>query len=244
MGAGDIVSFPPANYIKILIKGADWASFRSILIPKEYKNSDLDQLMNSRVFLKALKKKPRSEDDDLLHYCQLFASISRDLVLRKRLYLYRQCQWFLQGLPESVVMEIFYTYEIDLEDDDGLTLGIYWKRHIKRRKCLADFIRDNETDRVSQYTKPQEKVPTAPNIVEPFTYPEHDLTWPTRFQTVQGAIQEEIPVVQIHASRVAKVRADEVSSGDDDCVLVSNPTNDFYENLGALFADCKPVNRI
>lgn len=62
MGAGSIVSFPPANYIKILIKGADWALFRSILIPKEYKNSDLDQLMNSRVFLKALKKKPRSED--------------------------------------------------------------------------------------------------------------------------------------------------------------------------------------
>lgn len=79
--------------------------------------------MNSRVFLKALKKKPRSEDDDLLHYCQLFASISRDLVLRKRLDLYRRCQWSLQGLPERVVMEIFYRFEIDLEDDDGLDFG-------------------------------------------------------------------------------------------------------------------------
>ena len=58
---------------------------------------------------------------------------------------------------------------------------------------------------------------------------------------MQGAIQEEIPVVRIHASRVEKVKADEVSSGEDDCVLVSEPTDDFYKNLGALFADCKPV---
>ena len=36
------------RYIKILIKGADWATVKSIL-RKEFKNDDLDQLMNSRV---------------------------------------------------------------------------------------------------------------------------------------------------------------------------------------------------
>ncbi|MCJ1348040.1 hypothetical protein MMC31_006271 [Peltigera leucophlebia] len=236
--------FFTGNYIKILIKGADWVAVRSIL-RREYKDNDLDQLMNSREFLEALKKKSRSEDDDLFHYCQLLASISRDLMLRKRLDLYTQCQWFLQGLPEKVVMDIFYRYNIDLEDDDDLDFEDLLEKAlvlVKRRKYLADFIRDKETDLVNKYTEPQEKVPTTPNIVEPFEYPAHDLTLPTRFQTLQGAIQEDIPVVRIHESRVGKVKAGEVSSSDNDSFLVSDPTDDFYENLGALFADCKPVD--
>ena len=53
------------NYVKILIKGADWAAARSVL-RREYKHNDLDQLMNSREFLETLKKNPRSEEDDLL----------------------------------------------------------------------------------------------------------------------------------------------------------------------------------
>lgn len=86
--------FFTGNYIKILIKGADWAAVRATL-RKEYKENDLDQLMYSREFLEALKKKTRFKDDKLMHYCQLFASISSDLVSRKRLDRYTQYQWFL-----------------------------------------------------------------------------------------------------------------------------------------------------
>ena len=227
------------NYIKIQVKGADWASVRSILC-KKYKNGDLDQLMNSRKFLEVLKKQVHSEDNDLIHYCQLFASISRDLVLRRRLDLYTQCQWFLQGLPERVVMEIFHRHDIDLEDDNSLDFEDLLKKTlviVKRKKFLADFIQDKETDLVNKYAEPQEKVPTTPNNVELFTYPAQDLTSPTRFYTVQGTVREDIPVVRIHASRVEEVKTDEVNSGDNDCVLVSNPNKDFYENLEALFAD-------
>ena len=53
------------RYIKILIKGADWTAVRAIL-RREYKENDLDQLMYSREFLEALKKKLYSEDDDLM----------------------------------------------------------------------------------------------------------------------------------------------------------------------------------
>ncbi len=60
------------NYVQILIKEADWAAVRAIL-RREYKENDLDQLMYSREFLEALKKKPRSEDDDLMQYCYMFA---------------------------------------------------------------------------------------------------------------------------------------------------------------------------
>ena len=106
----------------------DWAIVRSILW-KEYKNNDLDQLMNSREFLEALKKKSRSEDVDLLHYCQLFASISRVLIFSKRLDLYTRCQWFLQGLPETILTEIVYRYDMDLEDDDGIDFGESIRAH-------------------------------------------------------------------------------------------------------------------
>ncbi|MCJ1347938.1 hypothetical protein MMC31_006168, partial [Peltigera leucophlebia] len=195
--------FFTGNYINILIKGADRAAVRFILW-KEYKDNDLDQLMNSREFLgeflEALKKKPRSEDDNLFHYCHLFASISRDLELRRMLDLYTQCQWFLQGLPGKVVMEIFY------RDDNGLDFGDLLEKAlvlVKRRKFLAEFIQDKDTDLVNKYTElPQEKFPTTPNIVEPFTYPAHDLTPPTRFQTAQGAIQEDIPVVRIRQRKL------------------------------------------
>lgn len=33
-----------------------------------------------------------------------------------------------------------------------------------------------------------------------------------------------------------------MGSGDD-CVLVSDSTKDSYENLGALFANCQPVDK-
>ena len=112
------------KYFEILIKGADWTSVRSIL-RRMYKDNDFDKPMNSREFLEALKKKSRSEDDDLIQYCYMFASISRDLILRKWLDLYMQYQWFLQGLPEKVVMEIFHRYNIDLEITMALTSRIY-----------------------------------------------------------------------------------------------------------------------
>lgn len=62
---------------------------------------------------------------------------------------------------------------------------------------------------------------------------------------MQGAIQEDIPVVvQIHASRVKEIKAGEVSSGDNDYVLCSDSTENFYENLEELFAKVSLWTRI
>ena len=57
---------------------------------------------------------------------------------------------------------------------------------------------------------------------------------------MQRAKQEDIPVVRIHASRVEEVKADKANSSNNDYVLVSDPAEDFYEDLGALFTDLKP----
>ena len=197
------------KYVRILIKGANWAAARSIL-RTEYKKNDLDQLMYSQEFLKALKKKARSEDDDLLHYCHLFASISKDLVLRRRLNLYTQCQWFLQGLPETLLTEIFYRYDIDLEDDNGIDFDDLLEKSlvlIGCRKRLADFTKEKESDwrftshpkdqptaEVNHHSVPPVVLPptsTVPDTVEPFTYKMPELT-PT-IRGIQGSVQ--VPVV-------------------------------------------------
>lgn len=207
------------------------------------KKMNLDQLMNSREFLEALKKKPRSEDDNLMRYCYMFASISRDLVLRKRLDLYTQCQWFLQGLPERIVMEIFYRYDIDLEDDDSLDFEDLLKKAlviVRRGKFLADLLQDRETDLAYKYAEPQEKIPATPNDVEPLIYPAQNLTPPTRFHNTQGAVQEDTPVVRIHALQTKEFKAGEVRSGANDCILISDPAEYFYEDLAPLFVDLKP----
>ena len=47
--------------------------------------------MNFREFLEALKKKSRTEADDILYYCRLFASIARELASKEKLDPYKQC---------------------------------------------------------------------------------------------------------------------------------------------------------
>lgn len=55
------------------------------------------------------------------------------------------------------------------------------------------------------------------------------------------AVQEDKPVVQIHALRIGEVKAGEVSLGADDCMPISDPSKDLYKDLGALF--CEPVDK-
>lgn len=50
----------------------------------------------------------------------IIADYFRGLVFKRRLDPYTQCQWFLQGLPETILMGMCYRYDIDVEDDDGV----------------------------------------------------------------------------------------------------------------------------
>lgn len=95
------------------------------------------------------QEKPRSDNDDLLHYCQLFTSISRGLVLRKRLDLYTQYQWFLQSLPERVLRKFSIDMAKILRTTTASILRIYWKKAlvlIRCRKRFADFIKEDESN--------------------------------------------------------------------------------------------------
>lgn len=113
----------------------------------------------------------------------MFASIFRDLILRKKLDPYTQYQLFLQELPEKVVIEIFCWHNIDLENDNSFDFEDLLEKTlviVRCKKIMVDFIQDKETDLVSNYPDSHEKVSITSNIVEPFT----NLNPPNRFQTV------------------------------------------------------------
>lgn len=77
---------------------------------------------------------------------------------------------------------------------------------------------------------------TVYHTVEPFTHKVPELT-PT-IRVTQGSVQ--VPVVRVDTSPVKKVS--EMSSSDNTCILVSDPTEDVYEDLEVLFADCEPMD--
>lgn len=138
--------------------------------------------MYSQEFLKALKKKAYFEDNNLMYYCWLFISISKNLVLKQRLDWYTQCQWFLQELPEKIMIEIFYWYNINLENNGNLDFDNLLEKSlilVKCRKYLADFIQNKEIDLVNKY-KSSEKVFIVSKIVKTFINP----TRFTQFKTV------------------------------------------------------------
>lgn len=58
---------------------------------------------------------------------------------------------------------------------------------------------------------------------------------------MQGAVCTTL-LARILLSQIQNVKAGEVNSSDDACILVSDPTEDLHEKLEALFADSKPVN--
>ena len=173
--------------------------------------------------------------------------------------MYTQCQWFLQGLPGTFLAEIFYRHDTNLEDDDGINFKDLLKKAlilIKCRKRLADFIEEEESD--WKFTNHRKNQPTAqvnhhsippiifppisssPDIVEPITYITQGLT--PNNQAIQGSIQVSVARVQISGGKEVKV--DELILDADNCILVSDPIKNLYEDLGALFIKLKPEDEV
>ena len=57
---------------------------------------------------------------------------------------------------------------------------------------------------------------------------------------MQGAIQEDISVVQIHVLQTEEFNAGEVRLGTNNCIFIFNPAKYFYEDLAPLFVNFKP----
>lgn len=84
--------------------GESWQEVKKVL-RKEYEEQDVDQQMNTREFLEALIRKPRTKGD-LKAYCIQFYAISARLYKRKRLDQHTRVRWFLQGLPRETIIKV------------------------------------------------------------------------------------------------------------------------------------------
>ena len=136
-------------------------------------------------------------------------------------------------------MEIFYQYNIDLEDDDSLDFEYLLEKAlilVKRRNFLTDLLQEKKTDLIYKLAEPKERILATSKLVEPFVDLAQELALPSPSQTMQGNLmQDVISVVRIHTSQVKE--ASKLSLSNNICILVSDSTEDVDENLEALFAE-------
>lgn len=129
---------------------------------------------------------------------------------------------------------------MDLEDDNGLDFGNLLEKSlvlIKRRKFLADFMQDKETDLADKCTEP---VSTAPNIVQSFKYTAQDLTPTIRLRTNQGGVPSgRIGTMQVRQTEITKPILDH-----SDCTSSPDSTKDILEDQSAFFLVCWPSDEV
>lgn len=69
-----------------------------------------------------------------------------------------------------------------------------------------------------------------------------DFTSTTQYRTVQGTIQEDIPIARINTSRAEKKESVKPVLDKDDCTLIADPAKVIIESLSTLFAEFKPLD--
>ncbi|MCJ1343493.1 hypothetical protein MMC31_001687 [Peltigera leucophlebia] len=132
------------KYIESVIRpsGITWTAIRKAL-RSQYKDQDLNQQIYSRCFLKSYKDKAPSDSSDILHhYCDQFANIFENLVAKNSIDSFIQSRWFLQGLPPLIQVELFYSSDLDPNNDLELDFQELLQRTIKMiklKKKLGDM---------------------------------------------------------------------------------------------------------
>lgn len=99
--------------------------------------------MNLRQFLEIIyKSKSCSKTADILQYCRQFFAISPNLVAKRKLDMFIQSWWFIQGLPSHLQTEMFYRYQLDSDDDVNMDFDDLLKkamRLLRIKKKLASL---------------------------------------------------------------------------------------------------------
>ena len=84
-----------AEFMKIFSSyiNRSWKIFEKKM-RKEYKDQDIEQMINSRLFLKKFKNKVR-KNNQMHTYSRQFRNISIKLIKWRQLNIYTQCSWYL-----------------------------------------------------------------------------------------------------------------------------------------------------
>src|SRR5438045_4635839 len=82
----------------------------------EYKEYDSYQQKFSIQFLEAFKSKLCNNEDNLLHYCQTYHTMAKELIAKNVLLKYIAGVWFIHGLLPTITATVMQKHGINMED--------------------------------------------------------------------------------------------------------------------------------
>ncbi len=102
--------------IKTMIEYIDfnWQELKKTM-KKKYEKYDIDQQLNSRIFLKIFKNKSHIMKNDLKLYSWQYKSISHSLIKRKQMNEYIRCCWFVKSFSSILSEKIVWKCELNSE---------------------------------------------------------------------------------------------------------------------------------
>ena len=116
-----------AEFMKIFSSYVDrsWKIFEKKM-RKEYKDQNIEQMINSRLFLKEFKKKVR-KNNQMRIYSRQFKSISIKLIKWEQLNIYIQCSWYLQRLSNSYRIKLIHKHNFNFFDSNIIIFELVYK---------------------------------------------------------------------------------------------------------------------
>ena len=103
----------------------NWKTFEKKM-RKEYKNQDIEQMINSRLFLKKFKNKVRKNNQTRI-YSRQFKNISIKLIKWRQLNIYPQCFWYLQRLSNSYRIKLIRKHNFNFSDSNIIIFEFIYK---------------------------------------------------------------------------------------------------------------------
>ena len=119
-----------AEFMKIFSSYIDrsWKIFEK-KIRKEYKDQNIEQMINFRPFLKEFKNKIR-KNNQMRIYSRQFKNISIKLIKWEQLNIYTQCSWYLQRLSNSYRIKLIRKHNFNSFDSNIMIFELVYKTMI------------------------------------------------------------------------------------------------------------------
>ena len=116
-----------AKFMKIFFSyiNRSWEIFEKKM-RKEYKDQDIEQMINFRLFLKKFKNKVK-KNNQMHIYSRQFRNISIKLIKWKQLNIYIQCSWYLQKFSNFYRIKLIRKHNFNFSDFNIMIFELVYK---------------------------------------------------------------------------------------------------------------------
>ena len=116
--------------MKIFSSYVDWSwKIFEKKMQKEYKNQNIEQMINFRFLLKKFKNKVK-KNNQMRIYSWQFKSISIKLIKWEQLNIYTQCSWYLQKLSDFYRIKLICKHNFNFSDLNIIIFELVYKTMI------------------------------------------------------------------------------------------------------------------